>query len=222
MGWARRTGAPAAFAVNAASFWISALLLTRLGRLPPLQDDTTTAAAAGASSPLQPGLLADTVAGLRYAAQAPLVRALAVGDLPVRERSRRWTTSRWCSWSSGSLHGDGIEYGMLTAAFGAGMVAASVALARWARRLAGSVLADRRGDLRGRRGGRHGPGTDRQCWPGAAQAVAGAGNSADLVGTDTLLQQRVPAVLLGSCLQPGLRSRATGLGQLSMAWQGRW
>jgi MFS family permease len=32
---------------------------------------------------------------------------------------------------------------------------------------------------------------------GAAQAVAGAGNSADLVGTDTLLQQRVPAVLLG-------------------------
>lgn len=32
---------------------------------------------------------------------------------------------------------------------------------------------------------------------GAAQAVAGAGNSADLVGTDTLLQQRVPAVMLG-------------------------
>jgi hypothetical protein len=32
---------------------------------------------------------------------------------------------------------------------------------------------------------------------GAAQAVAGAGNSADLVGTDTLLQQRVPAVMPG-------------------------
>ncbi len=32
---------------------------------------------------------------------------------------------------------------------------------------------------------------------GAAQAVAGAGNTADLVGTDTLIQQQVPSGMLG-------------------------
>ena len=31
----------------------------------------------------------------------------------------------------------------------------------------------------------------------AGQAVAGAGNTADLVGTDTLVQERVPAHMLG-------------------------
>jgi MFS family permease len=185
-------GAPAAFAVNAASFWISALLLTRLGPLPPLQDDST---AADAPSQRQPGLLADTVAGLRYAAQAPLVRGLAAGSFlfitfaAMDNVALVFLVKR-------SLHGDGIEYGLLSASFGAGMVAASVALTRWARRrpaafwLIGGVISGAAGAVATGL-------APTAVLAGAAQAVAGAGNSADLVGTDTLLQQRVPAVMLG-------------------------
>jgi MFS family permease len=187
-------GAPAAFAVNAASFWTSALLLTRLGPLPPLQDDTTTTTT-GAPSQRQPGLLADTVAGLRYAAQAPLVRGLAAG------------TSLFVTFAAmdnvalvflvkRSLHGDGIEYGLLSATFGAGMVAASVALARWARRRSGAFWLIG-GVISGAAGAVATGLAPTAVLAGAAQAVAGAGNSADLVGTDTLLQQRVPAVMLG-------------------------
>jgi MFS family permease len=190
-------GAPAAFAVNAASFWISALLLTRLGPLPPLQDDTTaaTAAAAGAPSQRQPGLLADTVAGLRYAAQAPLVRGLAAGTF-LFVTFASMDNVALVFLVKRSLHGDGIEYGMLSATFGAGMVAASVALARWARRRSGAFWL-MGGVISGAAGAVATGLAPTAVLAGAAQAVAGAGNSADLVGTDTLLQQRVPAVMLG-------------------------
>ena len=188
-------GAPAAFAVNAASFWISALLLTRLGPLPPLADDTTAATAAGAPSQRQPGLLADTVAGLRYAAQAPLVRGLAAGTFLFVPFAAMDNVALVFLVKQ-SLHGDGIEYGMLSATFGAGMVAASVALARWARRRPGAFwLID--GVVSGAAGAVATGLAPTAVLAGAAQAVAGAGNSADLVGTDTLLQQRVPAVMLG-------------------------
>jgi MFS family permease len=187
-------GAPAAFAVNAASFGISALLLTRLGPLPPLPDDTI-AATAGAPSQRQPGLLADTVAGLRYAAQAPLVRGLAAGSF-LFVTFASMDNVALVFLVKRSLHGDGIEYGMLSAAFGAGMVAASVALARWARRQSGAFWLIG-GVISGAAGAVATGLAPTAVLAGAAQAVAGAGNSADLVGTDTLLQQRVPAVLLG-------------------------
>ena len=184
-------GAPAAFAANAASFWISALLLTRLGPLPALQDDTT----AGAPSQRQPGLLADTVAGLRYAAQAPLVRGLAAGAF-LFVTFAAMDNVALVFLVKRSLHGDGIEYGMLSATFGAGMVAASVALARWARRRSGAFWLIG-GVISGAAGTVATGLAPTAVLAGAAQAVAGAGNSADLVGADTLLQQRVPAVMLG-------------------------
>jgi MFS family permease len=185
-------GAPAAFAVNAASFWISALLLTRLGPLPPLRDDT---AAAGVPSQRRPGLLADTVAGLRYAAQAPLVRGLAVGSFLFLTFASMDNVAL-VFLVRRSLHGDGVEYGILSAAFGAGMVAASVALARWARCRSGAFWLIG-GVISGAAGAIATGLAPTPVLAGAAQAVAGAGNSADLVGTDTLLQQRVPAVMLG-------------------------
>ena len=80
-----------------------------------------------------------------------------------------------------SLHRDGIEFGMLSATFGAGMVAASVALARWARRrpgpfwLIGGVISGAAGAIATGL-------APTAALAGAAQAVAGAGNSADLVG----------------------------------------
>ena len=95
-----------------------------------------------------------------------------------------------------SLDGDGIEYGMLSAAFGAGMVAASIALARWARRRSGAFWLIG-GVICGAAGAVATGLAPTAALAGVAQAMAGAGNSADLVGTDTLLQQRVPAVMLG-------------------------
>ena len=188
-------GAPAAFAVNAASFWISALLLTRLGALPPQQDDTTAATGAGAPFQRQPGLLADTVAGLRYAAQAPLVRGLAAGTFLFVPFAAMDNVALVFLVKQ-SLHGDGIEYGMLSATFGAGMVAASVALARWGRRRSGAFWLIG-GVISGAAGAVATGLAPTAVLAGTAQAVAGAGNTADLVGTDTLLQQRVPAVMLG-------------------------
>jgi len=95
-----------------------------------------------------------------------------------------------------SLHGSAVGYGAATAAFGAGMAAASLALAVWASRrpaahwLIGGISLGAIGTAATGLA----PGIVLAC---TAQAAAGAGNTADLVGTDTLIQQNVPARLLG-------------------------
>jgi len=191
-------GAPVAFAVNAASFGISALLLTRLGSLPPLPDTgagTAAGTAAGSPSGRRSGLLADTAAGLRYAAQAPLVRGMAAGTF-LFVAFASMDNVALVFLVKRSLHGNGVEYGMLSAAFGAGMVAASVALARWGRHRSGAFWLIG-GVISGAAGAVATGLAPTAVLAGAAQAVAGAGNTADLVGTDTLIQQRVPAVMLG-------------------------
>ena len=187
-------GAPVAFAVNAASFWISALLLTRLGSLPPLPDPGA-GSAAGSPSGRRSGLLADTAAGLRYAAQAPLVRGMAAGTFLFAAFASMDNVAL-VFLVKRSLHGNGVEYGMLSAAFGAGMVAASVALARWGRHRSGAFWLIG-GVISGSAGAVATGLAPTVVLAGAAQTVAGAGNTADLVGTDTLIQQRVPAVLMG-------------------------
>jgi MFS family permease len=95
-----------------------------------------------------------------------------------------------------ALHGPAAEYGIISAAFGVGMVTASLALTVKAGRrsaafwLTGGVVAGAVGMvLTG-----IAPSAAVAC---AGQAVAGAGNTADLVGTDTLVQERVPAHMLG-------------------------
>jgi hypothetical protein len=188
-------GAPAAFAVNAASFWISALLLTQVGPLLPLQDDTAAVTAARARSQRRPGLLADTVAGLRFAARASLVRGLAAGTF-LFVAFASMDNVALVFLVKRSLHGNGVEYGMLSATFGAGMVAASVALARWGRHRPGAFWLTG-GVVSGAAGAVATGLAPTVVLAGAAQAVAGAGNTADLVGTDTLIQQRVPAIMLG-------------------------
>lgn len=114
-------GLTAAFALNAASFFASALLLTRLGPLPP-QPGTAPG-----------GIWSEARAGLAYAARNPVLRALVLG------------TGVFVSFAAAdnvalvflirhSLHGSAAGYGAATAGFGAGMVAASVILAGWANR----------------------------------------------------------------------------------------
>jgi len=176
-------GLTAAFALNAASFFISALLLTRLGPLPPELDAGTTT------------MRADARAGLRYAARNPVLRALVLGTVifvafaAIDNVALVFLVQR-------SLHGSAAGYGTATAAFGVSMVAASVLLAVLAGRrpaafwLIGGVIA---GSI-GTAATGLAPSLLGVCF---VQALAGAGNTADLVGTDTLVQQSVPAGLLG-------------------------
>jgi MFS family permease len=180
------TGVSVAFGVNAASFAVSALLLTGLGPLAPLERPAEEA---------RRGLLADTMSGLRYAIGNPAIRGLVIGTFvfvtfaAVDNVALVFLVRR-------ALQGSAAEYGVISAAFGVGMVAASVALTvkgrRWAPAfwLVGGVVAEAAGTvLTG-----IAPSVAVAC---AGQAVAGAGNTADLVGTDTLVQERVSAHMLG-------------------------
>ncbi|MGH3250064.1 MAG: MFS transporter [Trebonia sp.] len=180
------SGVSVAFGVNAASFAVSALLLAGLGPLVPPERPAGEA---------RPGLLADSMSGLRYASGNPAVRGLVLGT---------FTFVAFVSVDNvalvflvrGALHGSATEYGVIAAAFGVGMAVASLALtvkggrttpAFW---LVGGAVAGAAGSiLTG-----IAPSPAVAC---AGQAVAGAGNTADLVGTDTLIQERVPAHLLG-------------------------
>jgi len=180
------TGVSAAFGVNAASFGISALLLTGLGPLAPLERPAPDA---------RPGLLADTISGLRYARENPAVRGLVLGTV-IFVTFAAMDNVALVFLVRRALHGPAAEYGIISAAFGAGMVTASLAL---------TVKADRRPAAFWLTGGvvtgavgmvltGIAPTAAVAC---AGQAVAGAGNTADLVGTDTLVQERVPAHMLG-------------------------
>jgi MFS family permease len=179
-------GPSAAFAVNAVSFFVSALLLSGLGPLPPHP--------AEAGQP-RSGLLAQSWDGLRYAAGSPVLRALVLGTL-VFVSFGAMDNVVLVFLVQGSLHGSAAAYGGTAAAFGAGMVAASLILA---------ARADRRSPAHWLIGGVSlgAIGTVATALaPGlalasAAQLAAGAGNTADLVGTDTLIQRSVPAHLLG-------------------------
>jgi MFS family permease len=183
------SGVSVAFGVNAVSFAISALLLIRLAPLPAMR-----AQPAGADS--QPAtLLGDTMAGLRYAGHNPVLRGLVIGML-VFVTFAAIDNVALVFLVRGPLHGSGTEYGLIEAAFGVGMVAASVALTAFAGRrppafwLAGGIVAGAVGMLVVGVA----PSAALAC---VGQVIAGAGNTADLVGTDTIVQQRVPAHMAG-------------------------
>lgn len=180
------TGVSVAFAVNAASFAMSALLLTGLGPLAPLERPT--------QEPRR-GLLGDTMSGLRYARDNPMVRGLILGTF-VFVTFASMDNVALVFLVRKALHGSAAEYGVISAAFGAGMVTASAALTVKANQrtpafwLVGGAIAGAAGTvLTG-----IAPSAEVAC---AGQAVAGAGNTADLVGIDTLVQERVPAHMQG-------------------------
>ena len=199
---------PAAFAVNAASFGDlgapahSASVRSRRADTEAAEPGSETVlslrrARRARRARVQPRLLADTAAGLRYAARAPwsarstlgtlvfvafasmdnLVVVFLVERAPARERNRvrraltRPSAAEWWRrpWP---CH--------------AGRPRRPAAF--W---LIGGVIAGRRRDHR------HRPGADRGAGGGRSGWWPGAGNTADLVGTDTLLQQQVPAAMVG-------------------------
>lgn len=176
-------GTSVAFAVNAGSFVASATLLRRLPRLPA---ETTGALT---------GLVTETLAGLRYAARTPIPRALTLGTLLLVSFAALDNVAL-VFLVKNDLHGSGTEYGAAVASFGAGMIVASLLLARFGHRrrpqhwlllgvVAGSIGTTVTGFA------------PALAVAVAGQALAGAGNSADVIANDTLVQQLVPRQLLG-------------------------
>jgi MFS family permease len=172
-------GARVAFAVNAVTFLVSALVLTRLPALKPMGDHS--------------GLWAETVAGLRFVATTPGPRALVL-SLFVAVSFAAIDNVALVFLVSDQLHGSAAEFGFTQAAFGVGMLAASTLLVLGR----GSTVALMIGGL-----ALCATGTIATALlptilaVAAAQAVAGMGNGVENVATDTLVQRLTPRHLLG-------------------------
>jgi MFS family permease len=176
------TSTSVAFVVDAASFLICAVLLARLPSMPPHTAATE-------------GIWQSTIAGVCYCARNPRVRALAVGTLvfvsfaAIDNVALVFLVRR-------SLHGSRTEYGLVVAGFGLGLLVASLALGRCAGRVSGQrwllfgVVIGAAGTA--------GTGLAPDAATATiAQLVAGAGNTLDVVATDTLVQRLVPREMLG-------------------------
>src|SRR5262249_3256466 len=107
------SGVSIAFGVNAASFFLSALLLTRLGPLLPVPPVT----AAGNAAPTgKTRLFADTRAGLTYSARNPVVRGLVLGTL-VFVTFAAVDNVALVFLVRQALRGSGVTYGLVFAGF---------------------------------------------------------------------------------------------------------
>ena len=139
--------------------------------------------------------MGDTLAGLRYARGNATVRRLAVGTF-VFVTFAGIDNVALVFLVKGPLHGTSTEYGLVAATFGVGMIGASVALSVFAARrpaalwLIGGVIIGGAGAVLSGLA----PDIAVGC---VGQVIGGVGNTADLVGTDTLIQQHVPPELLG-------------------------
>jgi MFS family permease len=177
-------GTRTAFAVDALSFAVSAALLASLPRL-----------RADRRGQRSPGLLADTLTGLAYIARTPGPRALVLGLLLLVSFAAVDNVAL-VFLVRDTLGGDVRDYGAVQAAYGLGMLAASVTVTRaFARRsplalLAAGIAATGAGALL--------TGLAPAVGMAAAwQALAGAGNAVENIANDTAVQQVVPRHLLG-------------------------
>jgi MFS family permease len=177
-------GPRSAFAVDALSFAVSAALLSRL---PQLRADRAGQRA--------PGLLADTLTGLAYIARTPGPRALVLGLLLLVSFAAVDNVAL-VFLVRDALGGDVRGYGAVQAAYGLGMLTASVALTRvFARRsplalLVAGIAATGAGTLL--------TGLAPAVGMAAAwQALAGSGNAVENIANDTAVQRLVPGQLLG-------------------------
>jgi MFS family permease len=172
-------GARVAFAVNALTFVVSALILTRLPALKPIGDHS--------------GLWAETLAGLRFVATTPGPRALVL-SLFAAVSFAAMDNVALVFLVSGELHGSPAEFGFTQAAFGVGMLAASFLLTLGARSavalLIGGLVLSASGSVATAL-------VPTLLAVAAVQFVAGAGNGMENVASDTLVQRLTPRHLLG-------------------------
>jgi MFS family permease len=169
-------GARIAFAVNAVTFLVSALILTRLPALRPVGDHS--------------GLWQETLAGLRFVAVTPGPRAL-VCSLFLGVSFAATENVALVFLVPGAA-----EFGLTQAAFGAGMLVASTVLGLLlGRRSAVALLACGFGLFSaGAFGTAAAPALAAIA---VAQLVAGVGNGLENIATDTLVQRLAPRALLG-------------------------
>jgi MFS family permease len=177
-------GARGALAANALSFVVSALLL--LG-LPPLR--------APADRTEARGFLAVGMDGLRFAWRNRVVRALIVA-LFIGVAFAGLDDVALVFLVRETLGGSALAYGLVTGAYGVGMIAGSLGLTwkgtaaaagtvfllGWVATGVGAVLTGIAPLI---------------ALAAVAQAIAGAGNAVDVVAMDTLVQQAVPREMLG-------------------------
>jgi MFS family permease len=172
-------GARLAFAVNAVTFGVSALILTRL---PPLR-------ATGDHG----GLWTETLAGLRFVAGSPGPRALVL-SLFVAVSFAAVDNVALVFLVSDEMHGSAAEFGLTQTAFGVGMLAATGLLAIGQRSavalLIGGLALSASGTVATAL-------VPTLLAVAAAQLVAGMGNGVENVTTDTLVQRLTPRHLLG-------------------------
>lgn len=176
-------GTRGAFAANVVSFVLSAAITTRLPELRSVEDEERR------------GFLATGTEGLRYAWSTPAVRAIVVA-LFLAVAFAAMDNVALVFLVRQTLDGSPLAFGLLTAAFGAGMIAASGGLSlRLIRLSAGTIF------LAG--------------WflsgigilltglapvllvAGLGQLIAGCGNGGENIGAETLIQRIVPRAMLG-------------------------
>jgi MFS family permease len=178
-------GARAALGVNAATFLLSAACLVRLPALAPDQD-----ALGGAG-----GFIAATREGLSYVLRTPYPRAILTA-LFVGVSFGAIDNVALVFLARDTLGAGSLGFGVLASAFGVGMLLVALVLAMRLFSIAPMALF-----LLGL--GLSGVGTLLTGLAPAlglavvAQAIAGAGNQADVIAGDTLLQSTVPRPLLG-------------------------
>jgi MFS family permease len=193
-----------AFAADAGTFALLALLLGRLPKLPPPQRPTKTGS-----------VWTSTRDGVDHVRRSRRLRLLAIGTVifvafaAVDNVALVFLVER-------RLHGSATAYGLVQAAFGVGMLTASLGLVRLRRQLGSGRLlltggaATVTGSLL------------TACAPGlafaaGAQAVAGSGNGLEEVATTTFVQQIVPPQLLGRVFGALATAAQLGIGVAYLA-----
>lgn len=177
-------GARGAIAANALSFVLSALFL--LG-LPPLR-----APAGGGEAR---GFLAVGVDGLRFARRNRVVRTLIVA-LFVGVAFAGLDDVALVFLVRETLDGSALAYGLVTGAYGVGMLAGSLGLS-WKGTAAAAGTVFLLGWVAGGIGAVLTGIAPLIALVAVGQAIAGAGNAVEVVAMDTLVQQAVPRQMLG-------------------------
>jgi MFS family permease len=176
-------GTRGAFAANVVSFVLSAAITTRLPELRSVEDKERR------------GFLATGIEGLRYAWSTPAVRAIVVA-LFLAVAFAAMDNVALVFLVRETLDGSPLAFGLLTAAFGVGMIAASgglslrliplsagtIFLAGWFFSGIGILLTGLAPVL---------------LVAGLGQLIAGCGNGGENIGAETLIQRTVPRAMLG-------------------------
>ncbi|MBA3531166.1 MAG: MFS transporter [Ardenticatenales bacterium] len=169
---------------NAVSFILSALLLRQLPPLPPVP-----------STEERTGVLKSTWEGVTYLAQQPTARAVALGLFLVVTFAALDNVAL-VFLAQESLGTDAAGFGLLSSAYGVGMILFPLLLLRWSGRFAPSMMLLFSILLMG-------AGTlltglaPTVALALAAQLLAGSGNGLENVSNDTLIQRTVPRHMLG-------------------------